>query len=311
MTVFVFTGDDEWAIRARRAELLTQLNVPSAGVERFDLTVDGGTALVTACSTFSLFGGVRLLDADPAHELSPEAAGVLGTALPADVHVLLRGPAAVPAGIRRRLGGDVVVETFKTPTGRAATQRIHQMARAAGLTLSAPVMARLAELGGHDLPRVASIIGQLSLIGLPSPSLTQVERLLGTSHAPGASWALTDALEAGDVATALELGAGMDPVGVVGYLASHTGKVGRILDDQLTDPDAIAGAFGLSNRFPATKLAALSQRLGKTGVARSWDLIGAADRAVKVAPDPHPALDLLLVQLADLWSGGTSPLSRR
>ena len=93
-------------------------------------------------------------------------------------------------------------------------------------------------------------------------------------------------------------------------LASRTGQLGRIVDDNLTDPDAIAGAFGMASRFPAQKLGRLANRLGKLGVAASWDAVAAADRAVKVAPDPRAALDILIVQLCSLWAAGSPPVAR-
>lgn len=307
MECYILTGGDDWALRARRAALLDQLDAAPQNVERFDLSVDGGAALVTAASAFSLFGGHRVLDAEPADALLAVHAAALAGAT--DVTVVLRGPSPVPAAVLKALPGKPIVEKFPIPHGRGVITRIDELAARSGVSLSRACRDLLLERGGHDLPRVASVMSQLVSIGLLEPTPTHLAAMLGTSAAPGVPWALADMLESGDVPGALQLAATLEPVAVVNYLASRTGQVGHVVDEQLVDADAIAGAFGMASRFPAVKLAKLAARLGPRGVCASWDLISAADRSVKVSPDPRAALDLLVVRLAQLWGGRPAQLA--
>lgn len=309
MKCYVLTGSDDWAIRARRAQLLAEHQIGPSSVERFDVEDDGGQHLVAAAATFSLFGGTRLLDASPADALTAECARALAASA-TDVVIVLRGAKALTASVKKALGDDAQVQTFPIPTGRAVPARIVELAASHGVTLEDKARAVLVERGAHDLPRVAGALAQLASVGLTSPSAEQVERLMGTSAAPGVPWALSDALEAGDIAAALEIAETLEPVAVVAYLASRTGQLGRIVDDRLTDPDAIMSVLGLSSPFPARKLSKVAARLGSSGVAASWDLVAAADRSVKVAPDPRAALDLLVVELASLWGAGHAPAIR-
>lgn len=309
MKCYVLTGADDWALRARRAQLLTEHEIAASSVERYDLEDDGGSRLAQAAATFSLFGGTRLLDASPADALTPEHATALADHA-TEVVVVLRGPKALPAAVKKALGGHAHIQTFPLPTGRAVPARITELAANHGITLTSAARSTLVERGAHDLPRVAGALAQLAMVGLTQPSVEQVEKLLGSSAAPGVPWALADALENGDLATALEVAETLEPIAVVAYLASRTGQLGRIVDDELRDPDAIMSVLGLSSSFPARKLAALAARLGTSGVSASWDLVAAADRAVKVAPDPRAALDLLVVQMAGLWGAGHAPAIR-
>jgi DNA polymerase III delta subunit len=304
MKCYVLTGDDSWAIRAERATILTRSGVAARSVERFDLATDGGDELVSAGATFSLFGGPRLLDAEPLEELTEVNARRLSQ-LDTDVTIVLRGVAAPTAALKRALAGADLV-TCRTPTGRGIAMRVDALAEANGVRLRPEVRQTLIDRGGSDLPRVAGLLAQLALLGLTFPTEAQVDRLLGTAAAAGVPWALSDAVEVGDVAAALELAGALEPVAVVAYLANRTGQLGRIVDDELEDPDAIMGAFGLSHRFPAQKLAQLAARTGRGGVAASWDAVAAADRAVKTAADPHAALDILLVRLCRLWGPNTT-----
>ena len=305
MRCYVLTGDDDWSLRARRDQLVAEAGVAAEKVERYDLSGDGGGELVTSAATFSLFGGARVLAAQPAVDLSADSATrLLATA--GDVTVLLYGMSAVPAAVKKILAGQVTFETHKTPTGSAAAQRISELAAAAGVRLDAAARAHLMERAGHDLPRVADVLRQLSSVGIAAPSAAQLDVLLGSSAAAGLPWHVSDAVERGDVAAALNLSPALTPVAAVAYLASRIGQLGRISDDGMSSGQQVAAALGTSSPAAGQKLLAVARRLGRGGIAASWDVVAAADRRVKVGGDPHAELDLLLVRLARIWSAPAS-----
>ena len=248
-----------------------------------------------------MFGGPRLLDASPADKLTAENAAEL-VARATDVTVLLRGPAAASAAVRKALGEHATFETFRTPTGMAVPERIAALAALNQVTLEPAVRTLLVERGKDDLARVGSVLAQLGTLGMTHPSAEQVSTLLGSTSAAAVPWALADALDVGDVPAALTVAGGLEPVAAVSYLASRTGQLGRIVDDGMQDPAEVAGAFGMSSSYAAGKLLQVARRIGPGGVAASWNLLAAADRRIKLSPNPAAALDVLLVELAAVWS---------
>ena len=310
MRCLLLTGDDDLAIRARRAALLTDTDVAADAVERFDLAVDGGAALVAAAGAMSLFGGPRLLEAHPAAALTEDAATKLAAvAALSDATVVLYGPAPTPK-VKAALGDVAQGEAYPLPrTAGAQGARIAGLAAEHGIALDSTGRAMMLERAGHDIPRAASVLAQCALLGLTHPSPAQLDTLLGSSHAPGVPWALTDAVEAGDLATALTLCDSLDPVAAVSYLGSRTGQLGRIVEDGLGTPEEAASAFGL-HTYPAGKLIALASRLGRRGVAHSWDIISGADRAVKSSTGSRAALEITVCELTALWSTGSVPTAR-
>lgn len=300
MRTVLLTGDDELAVRARRTDLLRECGVDGGAVERFDITEDGGSSLARAAGAMSLFGGPRVLDGTGAQALTVDAATAIGSAN-SDAVVLLRADSAVPAAARKALG-DIEVISCRLPAGKGVAIRVDELARDAGITLDSAARGLLADRAGHDLPRVASVLAQLAAAELRRPRREQVLTLLGSAAAPEVPWALSDAVEAGDTVTALRVAAGLEPVAVVAYLASRAGQLGRIVDEGLRGGDQVAAALGISP-YPAQKLAALAGRIGPGGVAATWDLVAAADRAVKVGGTPAMTLDLLIVELTAVWAG--------
>lgn len=301
MRILALTGDDSWAVRARRAAAIESSPTGPSGVERYDLADDGGASLVKAATTMSLFSGVRVLVGEPAAALSESCANALAAAS-TDAHIILWGSAAIPVNVQTILGDRLQHEQFPIPRGRAIDARVDAMLLQTGVRLSSAARANVIARAGEDLPRALGTLMQLAHMALLSPTDSQVERLLGSSSGTPAPWVLADALERGELAGALEMSAVLEPVATVNYLSSRMGQVARVLDEGVPEAAAVAAWFGWSSTTQASKLIGLARRLGPEGVAISWDLIAAADRAVKVSPDASATLDILLVKLCRMWS---------
>jgi DNA polymerase III delta subunit len=303
MQLHVLTGDDDLAIRARRAALLVDSAAAADAVERFDLTTDAGSAgLLSSAGAMSLFGGPRLLEASPADQLTVATATALAqVGALSDATIVIHG-GTLNAAAKKALADVGTFEPFAAPrTAGAQTARLVELAAESGITLSAQSRELLIERAGHDVPRAASVLSQCALIGLLEPTPAHLDRLLGTANAPGVPWALTDALEAGDLSTALLLADTLEPVAVISYLGSRTGQLGRIVEDGLSTPGEAASAFGV-HTVPAQKLIRLAHRLGPRGIADTWDIIASADRAVKSGRHQQAALEIALCHIGRLWA---------
>lgn len=301
MELSVLAGGDDQGVAARRAALLGAAGADAQAVENIDVALDGGDALVLAATAPSMFGGIRVVAAENIQAITAANLAHLGAAAAgSDAVIVARAGATLAPKVRKALAALGSVVTLSAPRGKGVAMRVDELVAAAGVRPGPAGRRLLVERAGHDLERVASVCRQLSLAGIAEPSAAQLDRLLGSSAAPGVPWALTDALEAGDLDKALELGRSLEPLAVIGYLVSRLAQVGRVVDAGLSDAAAVATALGLEHRFQAEGLLRLARRLGPAQVAAAWDVVAGADVAIKHARDPRVAFELALVDLAGI-----------
>lgn len=289
VTLFILAGPDTTAVRARTADLLRSCE--GAAVSRFDLHEDGGDALAAAATSMSLFGGPRVLLADPVNILSEPCAAALSGALAPDVTVILTGGGVVPVAVRRALP-DAVMESFTLPTPRDAGARVSTAAQMAGVSLDRPARELLVRLAPGHWSRVVGALAQLRALGLDTVGADDVRPLLGTAAAQTVPWALTDAMGAGDLPAALRIARTLDPIPTVGYLANRTAQLGLALDSEGGETPAGADA----------RSAALARRIGRPGIGRSWDLVATAASEAKRSTTPGDVLAVLVVRLTRIWA---------
>lgn len=307
MELHVFTGDDDSEIRRRRDELLAGA-APDAGVEHVDVALDGGSVLANAVGAVSLFGGKRVVAAENIETLSDGALEAITAAAGAsDALVVARCTNAPSPKLRKALAAIGTVTTCRAPQGKGVAMRVDELTRAAGLRLGGDLRRMLVERAGHDLSRVESVCRQLVTLEVTTPTRAQLDVLLGSSAAPGVPWTLTDALEAGDLAGALDAADGLEPIPVVAYLSSRAMQIGRLVDAGVTSVDDAATLLGLKHRFQAERLVRLARQLGPSGVNAAWCALAGADRAVKHASGNSTVssavvLDQLLVRLAGIYA---------
>ena len=307
MELHVLAGDDDQANRKRHVELLAQAGADT-GAELLDVADDGGARLLEAISALSLFGGRRVVVAHHIEELDEtSAARIIDAAAESDAFVIAYAQETLPTKLRKALAAIGTITTAKTPKGKGIAMRVDELACAAGLRLGGDLRRLLVERCGHDLDRVDSICRQLVSAGIGAPNRSQVETLLGTAAGAGVPWALTDALEAGDLAGALRAADDLEAIPAVAYLHTRALHLGRLVESGVTDPDAAAELLGLNHRFQAERLIALTRRLGPAKILGVWGVLAGADRAVKHTKDQRGALSALVIRLAPLYA----PTQRR
>jgi DNA polymerase III delta subunit len=278
MPLHVLIGPDDAARDTRAGELT------GPGPHRYDLTVDGGAGLVDLLSTRSLFGQTRTILASPVAALSAATAAALPAVSDVDV-VVLTGSHEPPAAVMRALAV-VDVTRFPVPTAKDAPGRVRALLEATGVEADPAAVRLLTRRAPVDWARVHRAVTTVADLGLGQLSADLAVALVGDGGPSGAPWDVASAVEDGDLPRAVEAARAAGPVGTVAYLLRRTQQAGLVVDHAPGAPRS------------AARLAA---RLGPRGVAASFDLLVRADRDVKVGPDPHARLALVLARLVDLW----------
>ncbi len=326
----VFAGD---AFLARRAALdaLAELRAGDAALEVVRLD-EGLRAdeVREALGQGGLFGRVALfVDLDEAFSgtgQNAERAAVIealaghGEALATGVAdaVVLDASATVARQKRWRDLGHLRV--LPTPRFGNLTRWVAQELQAAGVTVRGDVAGMLGDLFGEDLPGIAGEVAKLALLeGAITP-----ERARAIAHRPAARSAfdLTDAIAAGDAASALRTARGLlevgeAPVRVMAVLAWQIDLVVRCAALALRDPEVtpeVAARELKSSPYPTKKALAVARGLDEVALA---DLAGrtvAADVAMKTGRDPAWALESVVIDLAGRFArrapGAARPTKR-
>jgi DNA polymerase III subunit delta len=310
----VFAGE---AFLARRAALgalaAMREDDPNLEVVRLDEGMEA-TSVREALGQGGLFGRVALfLDLDEAFGgagqtaernavIDALAAFGEGFASGAADAVVLDGGATPARQKRWRELGDLKV--LPTPRYGNLNRWVAQELEAAGVTVRGDVAGALVDLFGEDLPGIAGEVAKLALLeGAITP-----ERARAIAHRPAARSAfdLTDAIAAGDRASALRTARGLlelgeAPVRVMAVLAWQIDLVVRCAALALRDPEVTpeeAARELKSSPYPTKKALAVARGLDEAVladlVARTVD----ADVAMKTGRDPDWALESVVIDLA-------------
>jgi DNA polymerase-3 subunit delta len=169
---------------------------------------------------------------------------------------------------------------------------------------------------GEDAGRVPQLVELLASVAGPGATLdvADVEPYLGDAG-PVPNYQLTAAIEAGDIAGALETlrrmltaaGTGqnrpMHPLQVIGTLHSYYRRVATLDDPRVRSPrDAVAALDGRVKEYPARKALDQARALQSDGIRTAFDHLFAADLDIKGARAiPEDAvLEVLVARLAAL-----------
>ena len=314
---YLVRGDDPTvptdAVRALVAELVGDAD-PTLIVEELagdDTTVG---AVVDAAQTPPFFADRRVVVAREVgrfttQEVAPLVA-YLADPLPTTTVVLVGGGGQLPRTLVdavRKVGH--VVEAG-VPTGRARSAWLSSRLREAPVRLDAQAAALVGAHLGEEVGRLASLLDTLAAAYGRGAKVTaeSVTPFLGQAG-PAAPWELTDAIDAGDTAAALDhlhrlLGpGGRHPLVVTATLHTHYARMLRLDGAGIADEREAAAALGLTgSTFPAKKALAQSRRLGHGGVARAITLLADADLALKGTVDWPPELiaEVLVARLSRL-----------
>ena len=320
--ITLLKGDDEVVLRDSVRLLVDDLvgdQDRALMVEEVDVgaPADDGDpllALVDAAQTPPLFTDVRVVlgrvsEKRERGELVQPLVDYLQDPLPSSRLVVEWRGGKVPKALTEaiaNIGGAVV----DTSPGRKVGEWVAEHLTEAGLKVDSDGRARLVTWVGDEPSRLLGLIDLLRSTYGPGAKLTsaEIEPFLGDDGGVP-PWDLTDAVDRGDRATALELlqrmiGQGdRHPFQVLGTLHSHFARMLRLDGAAVTSEKEAAELLGLKgSTFPAKKALGQTRRLGHDRVVRAIDLIAEADldlRGGKAWPD-HLVLEVLVARLATM-----------
>ena len=207
-----------------------------------------------------------------------------------------------------KAAGGTLVKT-KPPARRNAYQKwLRDQIAASGLRFAPAASDALADLAGEDRGIVVGCLRTLQgAMGAGAAVAARDVYLYGGEPGSTTPWALGDAIDRGDIKTALEvlhrqLGT-QNPFQLL--FAQHTRyqRMLRLDGSGVTDEREAARILGMKgSTFPARKLLQQTRRLGSKRVARAICLLAEADLALRGTVDwPNDlVLEVLVARLAAL-----------
>jgi DNA polymerase-3 subunit delta len=231
--------------------------------------------------------------------------------LPTTSLVLVWESGAVPKNLQAAIkdAGGQVVDT--SPGYKAADRRAWFQERVAesGVSLDRAAVDLLASSVGEDVGRVAGILATVRAAhGDEKVGVAELEPYLGEAGGV-APWELTDAIDRGDIPTAVErlhrmLGAGdRHALVVLATLNSHVQRMLALDGAAVTGEKDAAALLGMrGSTFPAKKALDQGRRLGSAKISQAVQLLARADldvRGVRDLPD-DVVLEVLVARLANL-----------
>jgi DNA polymerase-3 subunit delta len=228
--------------------------------------------------------------------------------------VFVAGGGTMPPALTKKLK-EVRAEE-RAPEHEKTDKVLIAAAHDAGVLLAPDAAKLVATHLGDDAGRVATLVDVLLAAFGPGVTLTadDVRPYLGESGSVP-SYLLTNAIESGDPAAALEVlhrlltvsspqqPKPMHPLQVMGLLNGYYRRILRVDDPSLRTPaDAVAALGGKVKEYPARKALDQARALGSAGIGQAFDALFQADLDLKGARGiPEDAvIEVLVVRLARL-----------
>lgn len=322
MGVHLITGDDAVMVGARAHDLVHRLlgdSDASLALDDFDPSV-GEVDLVDvldAAQTPPLFTPARVVVLRgvgelPAAQITP-LVDYLSAPSPTTELVLVANGGRVPKALTQAVeaaGGSVT--PVGVPTSKAARQQWFDTELAAsGLRFEPAAAQAVARWLGEEPSRLGALFDTLrSAFGAGARlGLDDVEPHLG--EAGGVPpWELTDAIEQGDTARALEVlhrvmrGGDRHPLQVLATLHAQVARVARLDGSGATDPTSAAAVLGLrpQQSFQARKALDVQRRWGSASIAKAVGWLATADSDLRGGSEwpPELVMEVLVARLSRL-----------
>jgi DNA polymerase-3 subunit delta len=315
-SLHVLRGDDEVLLGEATTELVHRLVGPadrSLMVTELDGDDYAVTALIDAAQTPPFLTDRRVVVARSvqrfnADDLAPLIA-YLGDPMDTTDLVLVAAGERLPKALldaAKKAGASVVA----TGAGRNRQERsgwIDERVAVSDVKLDPSARAAIADWLGEDLGRLPALLETLEAVDAGAKlTAGDVEPFLGEAGAVP-PWDLTDAIDKGDVATALAmlhrmLGAGgRHPLVVMATLQSHYERMLRLDGAPVHDRSSAASVLKVAP-FQAQKALDQGRRLGHDGLTRAFTLLAEADldlRGQRQWPD-ELVMEVLVARLARL-----------
>lgn len=321
MGVHLITGDDAVMVGARAHELIHRLlgeHDPSLALDDFDPTVSDVdmVEVLDAAQTPPLFTPMRVVVLRGVGDLAAAQSAVLVDYLaapsPTTELVLVSAAGRLPKALTQAVeaaGGSVT--SVGVPTGKARQQWFDTELAASGLRFEPAAAQAVRQWLGDEPSRLAALFDTLrSAFGEGARlALDDIEPHLG--EAGGVPpWELTDAIERGDTARAIDtlhrlMRAGeRHPMQVLATLHAHVARVARLDGSGAHDPNSAAAVLGLrpQQSFQARKALDLQKRWGSASIARAVGWLAAADVDLRGGTDwpPELVMEVLVARLSRL-----------
>lgn len=216
-------------------------------------------------------------------------------------------PKALADAVKK--SGGVTVST--DPGGRPADVRAWMAEKVgeSGLRLDKTAVDAIADTLGQDLGRLHGLLESLAAAYGPDARLGAADVAPYLGEAGGvAPWDLTDAIDGGDIARAVEVLHRIHPSNhalvVMANLHNHFGRMLALDGAEVAGEAGAAELLGMKGRstFPAKKALQQGRKLGTEKVQQATVLLAQADldlRGAKHGPD-EVLLEVLVARLANL-----------
>ncbi len=322
VTVTLLRGDDEVVLRDAVRQLVDELvgdEERSLVVEEVEVgasTEDDGRdpllTLVDAAQTPPFLTAHRvvvgrLVDKRERNDQVTALVDYLADPLPT-TRLVLEWHGKIPKALGEaidRAGGD----QLDTSPGRKVAEWVQQHLAESGIKVDAEGRRRLVTWVGDEPSRLLGLVDLLrSTYGTAKLGVEELEPFLGEDGGVP-PWELTDAIDRGDRALALELLHRMLGQGerhafqVVATLHAHVARILRLDGVDVTSEKQAAELLGIrGSTFPAKKALGQARKLGHDKVVRMVELLAEADldlRGGKAWPD-NLVLEVLVARLATL-----------
>jgi len=292
--VYLVKGSDPSLVAQAAHSLVEQLVAggdPSMMVEEFGGPgtdqFDIGT-VIDACTTPPFLVERRVIVLREAGQIGAADAkrlvAYVADPLATTALILVGGGGAVNPTLSKAVAaaGDVV--DTSVGMGKARSQWLSEHLKGGPVRLDGPAQAKLGEHLGSDMGRLVGLLETLAAAygQGATVSVADLEPFLGEAGAL-APWDLTDAIDAGKTAPALEvlhrmLTAGEShPLVILALLHKHYRQMLRLDGSGVNSPDQAAEVLGMKSSFPAKKALAQSNKLGSARIARAVQLLADAD----------------------------------
>jgi DNA polymerase III subunit delta len=242
----------------------------------------------------------------------------LASPLESSVIVLTAGGGTVPAALIKAVQKHGEVVDAGTPRGKARTSWVLERLHDAPVKVDAAAARLIEGHLGEDIARLEPLITILTAAYGPGAKVgpAQVEPYLGEAGS-AAPWDLTDAIDKGDAAAAIEAlhrllgGAGRHALGVMSALHNHVARMARLDGASVAGEAEAAALLGIA-AYPAKKALTQSRRLGTDALLRMLTVVSDADVDLRGRSSwpSELVLEVLVARLARAGRTSSRPARR-
>ena len=336
MSINLVTGSDPRLVSDKVSEITREL-IKSMATKESRSTIlethDAGAAnsqdredairkAVASAETMSLFGEERVV---VIREISEATVAELSSlvaylAQPSDsTHLVVSATGKLPKSIAdalKRAGATTLATTPPDRRQELVTWFLERLGES-GLTLELGALNQIIDWLGEDQARLPGLIDILVSTYGTSRKLTSddINPFLGDAGSVK-PWDLTDAIDAGDSAKAIDMLHRMTrsgeyhPLQVMALLHTHYTKLMRLDGPDLNSPQDAMSIIGSKSEFQAKKYLNQYRRLGGEGINQAVQLLARADVDLRGGKDlgEELTMEILIARLCRM--GATNKSSR-